>query len=58
MTTVGDHHQQHDALHLCLLNWVQTIPGKGWWVYLRFCAPTKAYFDKSWAVTDFKKASW
>jgi hypothetical protein len=37
-------------------NWVQTIPGQGWWVYLRFYAPTKAYFDKSWSMGDFEKA--
>ena len=36
-------------------NWVQTIPGQGWWVYLRFYAPTKAYFDKSWSMGDFRK---
>ena len=37
-------------------NWVQTIPGQGWWVYLRFYAPTKAYFNKSWSMPDFEKA--
>jgi hypothetical protein len=37
-------------------NWIQTIPGQGWWVYLRFYAPTKAYFDKSWSIGDFEKA--
>ena len=36
-------------------NWVQTIPGQGWWVYLRFYAPTKAYFDKSWSMGNFEK---
>ncbi len=36
-------------------NWVQTIPGRGWWVYLRFYAPTKAYFDKSWSMGNFEK---
>jgi len=36
-------------------NWIQTIPGQGWWVYLRFYAPTKAYFDKSWTIGDFEK---
>jgi hypothetical protein len=30
--------------------------GQGWWVYLRFYAPTKAYFDKSWSMGDFEKA--
>jgi hypothetical protein len=38
-------------------NWVQTIPGRGWWVYLRFYAPTEAYFDKSWEIADFEKVS-
>lgn len=37
-------------------SWVETIPGQGWWVYLRFYAPTQAYFDKSWAMPDFEKA--
>ena len=32
------------------------MPGEGWWVYLRFYAPTKAYFDKSWSMPDFEKA--
>ena len=36
-------------------NWVQTNPGEGWWVYLRFYAPTRAYFDKSWSIGDFEK---
>ena len=30
-------------------------PRQGWWVYLRFYAPTKAYFDKSWSMGDFEK---
>jgi hypothetical protein len=36
-------------------NWVQTIPGKGWFVYFRFYGPTEAFFDKSWALPDFEK---
>jgi len=36
-------------------NWVQTNPGKGWFTYLRFYAPTEAFFDKSWAMPDFEK---
>ena len=35
--------------------WVQTIPGQGWWVYLRFYAPTQAHFEQSWAMPDFEK---
>jgi hypothetical protein len=36
-------------------NWVQTIPGQGWWVYLRFYGPTESYFDKSWSMGDFEE---
>jgi hypothetical protein len=28
-------------------NWIQTLPGKSWFVGFRFYAPTEAYFDKS-----------
>ncbi len=36
-------------------NWVETIPGRGWWVWFRFYSPTEAFFDKSWQLTDFEK---
>lgn len=29
-------------------NWVQTIPGKGWFVALRLYGPLEAWFDKTW----------
>ena len=29
-------------------NWVQTIPGKGWWVALRLYGPLEPWFDKTW----------
>jgi hypothetical protein len=35
-------------------NWVQTVPGKGWFAYFRFYAPTEAFFDKSWALPDIE----
>ena len=35
--------------------WVQTVPGKGWFAYFRFYAPTEAFFDKSWALLDIEK---
>ena len=38
-------------------NWVQTNPGKGWFAYFRFYAPTEPFFDKSWALPDFEKIS-
>ena len=29
-------------------NWVQTIPGKGWWVVLRLYGPLEPWFDQTW----------
>ena len=37
-------------------NWVQTLPGKHWFTYMRFYGPTQAYFDKSWKMDDIKEA--
>lgn len=36
-------------------NWVQTVPGKGWFTYFRFYGPTEPFFDKSWSLSDFEK---
>jgi hypothetical protein len=29
-------------------NWVQTVPGKGWFVFLRLYGPLEPWFDQSW----------
>ena len=29
-------------------NWVQTMPGKGWFTLLRLYSPKPSFFDKSW----------
>lgn len=36
-------------------NWVQTIPGRPWYGYMRFYGPTEGYFDKSWKLPDIEK---
>ena len=33
-------------------NWVQTLPGKGWFSYFRLFGPTEPYFDKSWILPN------
>jgi hypothetical protein len=38
-------------------NWVPTIPGRGWFAYFRFYAPTEAYFDRSWQLPDIEKVA-
>jgi hypothetical protein len=29
-------------------NWIQTIPGKGWYLGLRLYGPLESWFDKTW----------
>lgn len=29
-------------------NWIQTVPGRGWFVILRLYGPLESWFDKSW----------
>ena len=36
-------------------NWIQTVPGKGWFPIFRFYSPTEAYFDKTWKLNDIEK---
>lgn len=33
-------------------NWVKTIPGEGWFVYIRLYGPLESFFDKSWKPDD------
>ena len=29
-------------------NWIETLPGKGWFVLLRLYSPLQSFFDKTW----------
>jgi hypothetical protein len=35
-------------------NWIQTAPGKGFFVILRLYSPLQPFFDKSWRVGEFE----
>jgi len=35
--------------------WIQTIPGHGWFAYFRIYGPEQPAFDGSWRPEDFKK---
>lgn len=37
-------------------NWVQTVPGKGWFVLLRLYGPLEPWFDGSWKPGDIELA--
>ena len=33
-------------------NWIQTVPGKGWFPILRLYGPLEPWFDKTWLPGD------
>jgi hypothetical protein len=35
-------------------NWVQTVPGKGWFMLLRLYGPLEPWFDKTWRPGDIE----
>lgn len=35
-------------------NWVQTIPGKSWFILLRLYGPLQPWFDRSWKPDDIR----
>jgi hypothetical protein len=35
-------------------NWIQTVPGKGFFAILRLYSPTEAWFDKTWRPGDIE----
>ena len=34
------------------VNWVETVPGEGFFLYFRLYGPMEAYYDKSWKMSD------
>jgi hypothetical protein len=37
-------------------NWIQTVPGKGWFIVLRLYSPLAPFFDKSWRAGEIVPA--
>lgn len=37
-------------------NWIQTVPGKGWFTYIRLYGPLEPFFDQTWKPDDIVKA--
>ena len=35
-------------------NWIQTLPGKGWWAGVRLYGPLEPWFDKTWRLPDIE----
>ena len=38
-------------------NWIQTLPGKGWFVALRLYGPLESWFDKTWRPGEIEELS-
>jgi hypothetical protein len=38
-------------------NWIQTVPGKGWFTLFRFYGPLEKFFDKTWKPDDIVEVS-
>ncbi len=36
-------------------NWIQTVPGKGWFAILRLYGPLDAWFDQTWRPGDIER---
>jgi hypothetical protein len=36
-------------------NWIQTVPGKGWFTLFRLYSPLQPFFDKSWVLPDIEE---
>jgi hypothetical protein len=36
-------------------NWVETVPGKGWFVFFRLYGPLEPWFDKTWKPGEFEE---
>jgi hypothetical protein len=35
-------------------NWIQTMPGKGWFTLLRLYSPLESFFDKTWRPSEIE----
>lgn len=36
-------------------NWIQTLPGKGWFTMFRLYGPLEPWFDKTWRLPDITR---
>ena len=36
-------------------NWIQTLPGKGWFAILRLYSPLQPFFDKTWRPSEIEQ---
>ncbi|GGF39769.1 DUF1254 domain-containing protein [Echinicola rosea] len=39
------------------VNWIKTVPGRGWFSLFRYYGPEQAFFDRSYKLGDFEKVN-
>jgi hypothetical protein len=37
-------------------NWIKTLPGKGWFTYIRLYGPLEPFFEQTWKPDDIVEA--
>lgn len=35
-------------------NWIQTVPGKSWFLAIRYYGPLKPFYDKTWKPSEIE----
>jgi hypothetical protein len=38
-------------------NWIQTMPGKGWFTILRLYSPLESFFTKEWRPSEIEEVA-
>jgi len=38
-------------------NWIETVPDKAWFAYLRFYGLTEGYFNRTYALSNFEEVT-
>jgi hypothetical protein len=38
-------------------NWIQTVPGKSWWIILRLYGPLEPWFDRTWRPGEINEVT-
>ena len=48
-------HKNVIGVHVPAQNWLQTIPGEGWFTLPRLYGPLEPILEKKWRWNDFEK---
>ena len=49
--------EEEDGSHEAVARFIETLPGKGWFVILRLYSPLESFFNKSWKPSDVEEVA-